>query len=98
MPSLTLRVEGLEERVSRCEAADQAIVADIAALREELGQTATKADLERAHGNITAKIEHSINGILRDALAAVPGKQMALWSAIAGIVGVAGVVIGLLNR
>lgn len=54
---------------------------DISEIRATLLHTATKADV----ATIGQKIDQAINGVLRDAINAVPARQAAVWGAVAAI-------------
>lgn len=78
----------IELRVTRLEAWFHALSAhvtqletDVGEIREALAHTATKEDVAA----IGVKIERSINGILRDALNAVPARQASIWAAVTAI-------------
>lgn len=66
------------------------IDADIREIRKTLETTATKGDI----ADLRLLIEHSVNGLLRDALNSVPGKQAALWTVIAALISAAALAFG----
>lgn len=92
---LHVRVGLLEGRIGTLESSHerhgeliQRLDDDIAEIRERLGKTATKDDII----GLRAHIDQSINGLLRDALHAVPARQMVWWTAGSVIVAVAGYI------
>lgn len=60
-------------------------------LSERFGATATHEDVLRLH----TKIDESVNGILRDALSAVPQKTLVIFSGIMVVVAIIQLVIAL---
>ncbi len=94
------RVGALEVRVDAIESGQQQLSdrvgkldEDIQVLHTALGNTATKDDLNQ----VAAGIEHSINGLLRDALNAIPARHAALWTAIMAVVAVITLVLNLVG-
>jgi hypothetical protein len=67
--------------------------ADAAEIKATLRGTATKEDL----ASLGTRISQDINGLTRDALKAVPGKQMVLWTIAMVIVTLLGVLTPLIH-
>lgn len=63
-------------------------------MRGRLEQTATKADLAGYSERLAAKIDSAVNGLLRDAISAIPARQAVMWAAV---MGVAAVVTGVIT-
>ncbi len=66
---------------------------DIVELRAKIAQTATKSDI----AGLQVNIEKAINGLLGDALNAIPGKQAAMWGGVVAVATIAIVIISLLR-
>ena len=66
---------------------------DIAEIRRLFDRVATKDDMAA----LTQHVDKSINGILRDALAAVPGRQSLLWGTLVGLATVGTLVVKFLE-
>lgn len=81
------RVDANDHRITQLET-------DMGEIRAYLGQTATKADL----ADMGRRIEAAINGILRDALNALPVRQAAIWGAVVAICSVGLLLVNLLPR
>lgn len=55
--------------------------AEVRVLKETISQTATKEDIASVRGDIST----AVNGLLKDALASVPARQMALWTIVMAV-------------
>lgn len=62
-------------------------------LQVNLAQTATKDDV----ANLATRIDAAVNGLLRDALQAMPMKQSLLWGGITAIATIGMVVLEILR-
>lgn len=83
---LEIRMDTTEDRVANTEGIVDLLKKDVAEIKAMLPRLATKDDIHK----ITEKIDRDINGLLRDALSSVPGRQAALWAAVSGV----GVAVG----
>lgn len=83
----TSRLEGHAKRIGQLEV-------DMGEIRTYLGRTATKADLAQ----LGERIHAAINGLLRDALNAMPVRQAAIWGAVVAIATVGMLLATLLPR
>ncbi len=88
------RIEAVEKRVDAHERRIGQLEVDMGEIRVYLGQTATKTDLaalgERIHG--------AINGLLRDALNAMPVRQAAIWGGVVAIATIGMLLVTLIPR
>lgn len=75
------RVSRLESSFSKLENHVVRLDKDISEIRVILGQTATKTDV----ANLGAKIDQAVSGVLRDAINAVPGRHIAIWTTVMAI-------------
>lgn len=91
MQELERRVDGLETRIEQHERILSRLNADMAEIRGFLGHVATKADLS----DMGTKIERAINGLLRDALNAVPLKHSAMWGGVAAIAAIGALFVSI---
>lgn len=100
MEELSNRVFALEGRMSAAEThirATEHIVNvlkdDVADIKGRIAYLATKDDIREMEG----KIDGSINGLLRDALAAVPGRQAAVWATVSAVAVIIGLALTLFH-
>jgi len=82
MSDLDSRVTALEGTTDDLKSRMGVLEGDMAQIKADLSQVATKTDLER-----------SINGILRDALATVPAKQATFWTAAMALIALAALAL-----
>lgn len=94
---LAPRVAALEKGHAELRRNIQVIENDIAKINARLDETATKSDVAHAQMEITAEFNAGINGILRDALAAVPGKQAAAWTVVCGVAGLGALLLAVVQ-
>lgn len=76
---------------------DAAILAEIGKIEQALAMAATKADMLQMKLDLSGEFHKAINGILKDALQAVPGKYMLLFMAVSAVIGAAGAFIAWLH-
>jgi hypothetical protein len=67
--------------------------ADMAEIRDTLASTATKEDIAALRNDVLS----SINGVLRDALNSVPGKQSVMLGGLMAAVAVASLIFTMLH-
>jgi hypothetical protein len=65
---------------------------DISEIRATLTHTATKADV----ASIGSKIDQAINGVLKDAINAVPARQAATWGTVTAMCAFAMLVVTIM--
>lgn len=88
------RIEAVERRVDAHDRRIGQLEVDMSEIRGFLGQTATKADV----ADMGARIMTAINGLLRDALNAMPVRQAAIWGAVVAIATIGMLLVTLLPR
>lgn len=92
--NLDARLSRLEEGFVKLQSHVSRLDSDMHEIRATLTHTATKADV----AGISAKIDQAINGVLKDAINAVPARQAATWSVVTAICGIGMLIITLLLR
>ena len=70
------RISTLERRVTTNEGRIGQLTEDIRGIRQTLRETATKADIS----SLRTHLDEMINGLLRDAIHAVPAKTAMIWA------------------
>ncbi|MGH7068171.1 MAG: hypothetical protein ACREFO_05950 [Acetobacteraceae bacterium] len=88
------RIWAVEKRVDAHDRRIGQLEVDMGEIRGYLGRTATKADVADMGGRIMA----AINGLLRDALNAMPARQAAIWGAVVAIATIGMLAAALLPR
>lgn len=88
------RLSLVERRVDANDHRIRQLETDMQEIRTYLDHTATKADVVE----MGAKIERAINGILREALNALPVRQAAIWGAVVAIATIGLLLVSLLPR
>ncbi len=81
--------ESLQEGYKSLQFHIQKLDADVEQINAQLAHTAKKTDIE----SVKTLIAESMNGVLRDALNAVPQKAMAFWTAIVALVAVLSIAV-----
>lgn len=88
------RLTLVERRVDANDKRIRQLEIDMGEIRTYLGRTATKADV----AEMGARITGAINGILREALNALPVKQAAIWGAVVAIATIGMLAATVLRR
>jgi phage shock protein A len=91
------RIGSLEDDQKELRAHQARLERSIGEIEVKLEQTATKADLASATGDIIAKLHHSIDGVLMAALNTVPQKQVSIWTILTGLFGFGGLIIAIIE-
>lgn len=79
-----LRIEMHDDQIAKLDST-------ISDLKERFGNVSTHKDIQELH----EKIDSSINGLLKDALAAVPGKISLIFTGIIALVAIISLVANL---
>lgn len=90
------RVEDLEPRVSKVEQMIGVLTADLAEMRAKFPYLATREDVAKLGERLASKIDGSVGGLLRDALAAEPAYRMRWWAAAGVFVALGSMIVSLL--
>ncbi|MGH8144313.1 MAG: hypothetical protein ACREU2_17600 [Steroidobacteraceae bacterium] len=88
------RIDAVERRIDAHDRRIGQLEVDMGEIRGFLGQTATKADV----ADLGQRIQAAINGLLRDALNAMPVRQAAIWGAVVAIATIGMLLVTLLPR
>ncbi|MGH7056426.1 MAG: hypothetical protein ACREFZ_00900 [Acetobacteraceae bacterium] len=87
------RLGAAERRLDEHEKRIAELETDMGEIRTYLGEVSTKDDIAR----LRTYIDGAINGILREALNAVPGWHSLVWGGIAAIAAIIAVAASLLH-
>ncbi|MGH7118152.1 MAG: hypothetical protein ACREFP_04045 [Acetobacteraceae bacterium] len=87
------RLDAVERGIEANDHRIRQLEVDMGEIRAYLGQTATKADV----AELGQQIAGAINGILRDALNAVPARHAAIWGGVAAIATVGMLIVVVLH-
>lgn len=88
-----MRVSALENRARGIEAVIEVLRADVEEIKSLLPTLASKRDIDALGNRISCEVATSINGVLKDALASVPHRQAAVWTAVTAFATAAMVVV-----
>lgn len=92
-----VRVDRLESRVDRLDRITEDLERDVAEIRVTLASLATKLDVSELAERLSSKIDTAVNGLLRDAISAVPARQAAIWALVSGICVIVGIVVAVIR-
>lgn len=84
-----LRIDRLETRVTKLEDIVSVLRDDVSEIKALLPSLATREDVLA----VSNKIDQAVSGLLREALASVPAKQVVLWTSISAIVAIVGLAL-----
>lgn len=86
-------MQAAEERIEEHERRVAELETDMGEIRAYLGEAATKTDI----ATLRTYIDGAINGILREALSAMPARHAALWGGVAALATAGMLAISLLH-
>lgn len=89
----TDRIERVEGRLDEHDKRIGELETDMKEIRIYLGEAATKADI----AGLRMYIDGAINGILREALNAMPARRAALWGGVAALATAGMLAVSLLH-
>ncbi|HET8687321.1 MAG TPA: hypothetical protein VFM18_11755 [Methanosarcina sp.] len=94
LQDLKTKHENMQTRIEIHESHIDKLSESIASLKEKFGSVASKDDIAA----VNAKIDESINGLLKDALNSVPHKIVALFTGALLLIAAIEAVIHIMNK